>query len=290
MKYLNTKYPSLFDSIIGTASINYNAIYLATNTSQRYCIKNTSATSIYVKFRLAQNYTGSTLTSFVSIVMNNGTTIRLRGNSTDIQIDNTTTSSVLWQGGIPSVNDWPISGYYYRDWYIHIDTILDVIDVYSDGTKYASVSAGLSGEVISSIEIGKFATGSSYAYSLYLQNIIISDTAFSVNETITEVAPTITSTDWTVSSGVATADTVGASMTLTAPSGSIDETKRTVTGYGLAFFNSTPSETINALNITQGATTKQVIIPSGSVETADTFAVSQLSDISATAVAAYVSQ
>ena len=194
----------------------------------------------------------------------------------------------MWSDSVPSIANSPTNGFHSRDLFLHIDTTLDVIEVYSNSIKYCSVSGGLSGETVNEVDFGRV-TSSPY-YNAYLGQIIISDTAFSVNETITEISPTITSTDWTISSGVASTDSVGGSMTLTAPSSTVDETTRTVTGYSVAFMDSTPSDTINAINVTQSGTTKQVILPSGAAETADTFTVSQLSDISATAVAAYVSQ
>ena len=290
MKFLDTKYPSLLDGAVGSPTISNNAIYFAPSTSQTYAKKNTSSTKLYIKFRWSIAYSGSNFIAMLSIVTS-GSNIRLLEKVSQLTIRNNTTSTDLWTGGVPSSNGWPTSLYNYRDYYIHIDTVLDVIELYSDGIKYAAVSAGFAGEIISEIWIGKLASGALYSDQHYLQNIIISDTEFPVSENITEVTPTITSTDWTVSSGVATTDSVGGSMTLTAPSGSIDETRRSVTGYGVAFLDASSAETINALNITQDSTTKQVLLPSsGAVETADTFTVSQASDISATAVATYVSQ
>ena len=290
MKYLNTKYPSLFDGTNGnniSTNNTYNLIYMSIVSNPQSCIKNTSSTSLYIKFTWASAYIS---TAFVAIldIKTSGSTYRLSENTTQLQLKNNSTNTVLWSDNVPSIANSPTNGLHSRDLFLHIDTTLDVIEVYSNSIKYCSVSGGLSGETINEVDFGRL-TSLPY-YTAYLGQIIVSDTAFPVNETITEISPTITSTDWTISSGVASTDSVGGSMTLTAPSGAVDETTRTVTGYGVAFLGSTPSDTVNAINVTQGGNTKQVILPSGATETADTFTVTQLSDISATAVSAYVPQ
>ena len=107
---------------------------------------------------------------------------------------------------------------------------------------------------------------------------------FSPAEEVVEVTPTITTSDWTVTDGVATTNTVGDEMVLTVPYGAIDETSVKPTGYTVGLLNSAPSEDVNAVDITQGSTTDQVILPSGATQS-DYFTVSQASDISATVVA-----
>jgi hypothetical protein len=215
----------------------------------------------------------------------NGSNLLIYENAGQIKITNTnnTFSQIV---NVPSkINS---SDNHYRTIMVHFDTVQNLANFYSDGILYASVSCGNNGEDINNVTIGALDRGSKFYY-FYFSNLIISDSSILLTESVIDVTPTISSTDWTVSSGVASADTVGDTMTLTLPSGAIDETKRTVTGYSAAFFNCAPSETINAVTVEQSGTTKQVVLPSnGAVETLDTFAVSSASDVSALVTAAYI--
>lgn len=298
MKFLDTKYPSLFDSSTHcTTDTTYNVIKSDNNSSgvAAYCIKNINntitTTSIWVRF-LCQS--SGTTNNDVLRIRTDDASKNLRVASSQTQLLLTDSQSTFsWTIDVPSKEVKISAQYYYqRTLVVHFDTVQNIAEIYSDGIYYGSTACGNSGENISEVAIGSIGAASATGKLYYVRfaDIIISENQILPTESVTEVTPTITSTDWTVSDGVASADNVGDSMTLTAPSGSIDETKRAVTGYGLAFFSVSPSETINALNITQGSATKQVMLSgSGAVETADTFTATQLSDISATAVAAYVS-
>lgn len=294
MKFLNTKYPSLFDSVSGNfAQDDLNdSIYLANgNTSVNGGTKNiNNATSIYVRCRYSSNYNGSNTHRFIGIVTTNFT-FYLCETSSQLEIwkPNSTT---YWVGNVPSKSGIPTSNMHARDVYIHIDTSQDIVELYCDGILYASVVINFNGGTISAIEMGKLSTGTSAMEAAYLTQVIISDTYFMPTEKVTEVTPVLSSNDWTISpDGSASTDNVGDVMTMTVSSGAIDETKRTVTGYGVLFTNTAISSTVNAVNITQDSTTKQVILPDNSmVEMADTFSVAQLSNISATVTSAYVSQ
>lgn len=296
MKYLNPGYIALFDATVGSdiaQNTQYKSIQFQAYSNDRYCVKDISSlstTSIYVKFFWNTNFSYTTFSPILNVLTSGSKKVVLSMANGQLRLTDGT--NTLWTGSVPStISTWPNSNQYFNRYlYLHIDTVLDIVELYSDSIKYASVSASFSGETLNEVRIGRISTQNFILYTAYLNQIIISNTAFPINETITEISPTITSTDWTISSGVASTDNVGSSMTLTAPFGAVDETTRTITGYSVAFIDSTPSDTINAINVTQNGTTKQVVLPSGAAETADVFTVSQLSDISATAVAAYVSQ
>lgn len=285
MKFLNTQYPLLFDGTVGNVTSGDNSIYIPNTSDSVYCTKTiSSTTSLYIKVFVKTN-TDSNLRCVLDVKTNGGNNLQLYESNSQLELAMTTGNTVFWVDSVPATSSGSL---HERTLYLHIDTTENTVDLYSDGIKYASVSAGFSGESISEVRLGKM--GTYYWEILYFNQIIIADTAFPLTEAISEVSPTITSTDWTVSSGVATTDSIGSSMTLTAPSGSINETTRIVTGYSVAFLDASSTETINALNVTQGATTKQVLLPSsGAVETSDTFTASQLSSISATVTSAYVS-
>ena len=256
-------------------------------------INKAETTSIYLKFTLwSTGGIDNGLLLNVKTIKNgaNGNNILMYSNSTSLKFTNA-------NGTFTQTIDVPSTSTYYnnftyhvRELMLHIDTVQNFIKVYCKGLLCDTITIDNDGENIDDIIIGNLNANGYNMYKFKLKDIIISTNEILPTEAITEVTPTITSTAWTVSSGTATTDTVGASMTLTAPSGSIDETRRSVTGYGVAFLDASSASTINALNITQDSTTKQVLLPSsGAVETSDTFAVAQLSSISATVTSAYVS-
>ena len=297
MKYLNTKYPSLFDASANCGTdTTYNVI--KNNSTYPdvyvgYCTKNISSTiattSIYVKFLYQKN--GGTGGQMLNINTVGGVSLLVSSSSTQLLFTDSN-NNFSWTVEVPSeqvrVNN---TNLHQRVLTVHFDTVENIVEVWSNGIYYGSTSCGNSGEDILSVSFGNINARNNNQYMVNFADVLISENAIPPNEGVSEVSPTITSTAWTVSSGTAATNTVGASMTLTAPSGSIDETTRSVTGYGVAFLDASSATTINALNVTQGATTKQVLLPSsGAVETADTFTILQASDISATAVAAYVSQ
>lgn len=289
MKFLNTHYINLFDASQG-CSDNGNQIYNTNAHIPGFCTKNIatviSTTSLYVKFLCYNSYKSSDFTWILNIRTVNGDNLLIYETATQIKITdgNNTFSQIV---NVPSKTT--SGGSHYRTIMIHFDTVQNLAELYSDGILYASVSCGNNGENINNLIVGALDAGTYKQYTVFFTDIIISDTLILLTESVKDVTPTISSTDWTVSSGVASADTVGDTMTLTLPSGSIDETKRTVTGYSAAFLNCAPSETINAVTVEQSGTTKQVVLPSnGNVETLDTFAVSSASDISALVTAAYI--
>jgi hypothetical protein len=290
MKFLNTHYINLFDvsqgcSDNGTQTYNTNAY------TPGYCTKNISTvistTSLYVKFLYYSSYRRSDFALLLNIrTVNGGSNLLIYETAEQIKITNAnnTFSQIV---NVPSKTT--SSNFHYRTIMIHFDTVQNLAELYSDGILYASVSCGNNGENIHSLLVGALDAGTYKQYQVFFSNIIISDSPILLTESVKNVTPTISSTDWTVSSGVASADTVGDTMTLTLPSGSIDETRRTVTGYSAAFLNCSSSETINAVTVEQSGTTKQVVLPSGgSVETLDTFTISSASDVSALVTAAYI--
>lgn len=292
MKFLNTKYPSLFDSVRGNfvQDDSTDSIYLANgNTSVNGGTKYiNNATSLYVRCRYSSNYNGSITHGFICITTTNLTFYLCESSG---QLSFWGSNTTYWEGNVPSKSGIPTSNMHARDVYIHIDTSQDIVELYCDGILYASVVINFNGGTISAIEMGKLNTGTSAMEAAYLTQVIISDTYFMPTEKVTEVTPVLSSNDWTIYlDGSASTDNVGDVMTMTVSSDAIDETKRTVTGYGVLFTNTAISPTVNAVNITQDATTKQVVLPDNSmVETADTFSVAQLSSISATVTSAYVS-
>ena len=148
---------------------------------------------------------------------------------------------------------------------------------------------GITGTSLSELRFGKVYNTASMTSAIYFNNFIVSDTVFPPTERVTEITPTITTSDWTVADGVATFDTVGDTMTLTAPANSIDESTREITGYSPLFLNCGASTNVNAIDVTQGSTTQQLVLPSTAIETPNVFAVNQLSDISTTVIARSVS-
>jgi hypothetical protein len=296
MKYLNTKYPDLFDSAYG-CDISHNLIRNAKSGSSNYCIKNisnsVSTTSIYLKFYYISNYSKTTISpKIVDITTSSSANLVLYENASQLKLTNNN-NGFSWSGDVPSTTASVIDvGYHQREITIHFDTVQNLAELYSDGVLYASVTCANNGETIQNVKIGGINISSSILYSFYFGNVIISDSSFPITETVTEITPTITTTDWLVSANnEASTDDLGSVMTLTAPSGSIDETKKTVTGYSTAFMNGVITSTINAVNVTQGANTNSVLLQNNrSVETVNPFVVTQLSDISATVTSTYVSQ
>lgn len=295
MKYLNTKYSNLFDSNY-RVSTSGNYIYFDSSYNPRYVEKNIpSLSKVNISFfrdsadtQVAGNYS-----RFLRVSLSNfsiGFSINTRNNYLEIEKITTTTSKLVTNipinGNTSTIHTNCISRYIY----ISIDINNSLITVYSNSIKVVDVTLDMSGNTINSIRIGNDNTSSSYSCISYINNIIISDDDFPVNERVTEVTPTISSTDWTVSSGVASTDVLGGTMTITSPNNAIDETKRVVTGYAIGYINSTTSTTINAIDVTQGSSTSQTVLIDSMSRESDIFNISQLSDISATAVASYVTQ
>jgi hypothetical protein len=296
-KYLNTYYPELFDS----ASLNNltisNGFIVNSNSSTKYILtKNIypkiSTTSIYIKMTVATNSVSDQNRCVMHInLLNNTNYLKLSTNSSQLVLTDNN-GSFSWVGNVPSRPlrvDVTLASLYQRDLLIHFDTVMNCVDIYSDGIFYASIDCAYNGEYIDKISLGGVEAGTSKTYYAAIKNIIISDTEFSPLESVTEITPTLTSNDWTITDGVASTDTLGDSMTITAPSSSIDETRKTVTGYAIPLLNCIPTTTINSLNITQGTVTKNVKLPLDGSTESDNFTVSQLADISATAIASYTS-
>ena len=293
MKYLNTRYTSLFDSLVGGPSSNtsYNAVFC--NLSSTFCKKTLpSLSDIYVAFFYSTTHPNNTLYKIFRINFSTFSICISEGNmSVGISMIKNGTETSLWSANVPLISNNVPGGnsYHGRHIFCHIDTSLGIIELYCNGILYASISLTMNSETTSDFSIGVLSASASSFSRVYFNNLIVSDSAFDPSERVTNVTPNITSTDWTVSSGVASTDTVGGTMTLTPPANAIDETTKTVTGYSVAFLECTPSATINALDVTQGTTTKQAILPSGGSIELDAFTVSQLNNISASVEAAYVS-
>lgn len=288
-KYLNTCYPELFDSATGylvTDNAIRNNVDYTSSILTKNIISKITTTSLYLKFTVATDLEKSTRK--ICNIKTSGDNILIKEHpSTLIITDNNGTFSQTIN--VPSKATSYSRANHQRDLFIHIDTVQNIVDIYADGILYGSVTCGNNGEPITEILLGALEAGTYSMYYAYICNITISDTEFPISETITEVSPTITTTDWTVTNGIASTDTLGSSMTLTAPLGAIDETKRTVTGYTIPLFNCMPTTTINSLNITQGTVTKNIKLPLDASTESDNFTVSQLADISATAIASYTS-
>lgn len=185
------------------------------------------------------------------------------------------TQTDLWVGSAPIVNDERLI-------HVRVNVSARTLDMYVNGTLVAeSVAYNITG-AISNLVFGKQA--GAVTGEMQFNNFIISDSPFPPTERVVEVSPTITTTDWTVANDVATTNTVGDEMTLTVPSGAIDESAVKLTGYTVGLLDSAPSEDVNAVAITQGSTTDTVTLPSGSTQSAY-FTVSQASAISASVVA-----
>ena len=202
--------------------MQYKSIQIQSYSNDKYCIKDVSSlstTSIYVKFFWNTNFSSTTFGQILNVLTSGSKKVVLSMANGQLRLTDGT--NTLWTGSVPStISTWPNSNQYFNRYlYLHIDTVLDIVELYSDSIKCASVSVSFSGETLNEVRIGRLNTPNNILYTAYFNQIIISDTAFPVNETITEIPPTITSTDWTISSGVASTDSVGGSMTLTAPSG-----------------------------------------------------------------------
>jgi hypothetical protein len=287
-KYLNTCYPELFDSAVGY-TIQNNAIRNreshVTSTLTNVISRKTSTTSLYLKFTVATNLSSTTNREICYIrTSDTNKTLVIKENSTQIIVtdEKTTFSETVT---VPSKSTTFPSANHQRDLFIHFDTVQNVADIYADGILYGSVTCGNSGETIKEVLLGALNGGAWTQYYVYINNVIISDTEFSPLESVTEITPTLTSNDWTITDGVASTDTLGDSMTITATPSSIDETRKTVTGYTIPLLNCIPTTTINSLNITQGTVTKNVKLPLDASTESDSFTVSQLADISATVIA-----
>lgn len=287
-KYLNTCYPELFDSAVGY-TIQNNAIRNSeshyTSTLTKIISTTTSTTSLYLKFTVATNVSSATDRQVCKIRTSttNKNLVIIENGSTIIVTD--TNGTFREELSVPSKSTTFPSANHQRDLFIHFDTVQNVADIYADGILYGSVTCGNSGETITEVLLGALNGGSWTQYYVYISNVIISDTEFSPIESVTEITPTLTSNDWTITDGVASTDTLGSSMTITAPPSSIDETRKTVTGYTIPLLNCIPTATINSLNITQGTVTKNVKLPLEANTESDSFTVSQLADISATVIA-----
>ena len=291
-KYLNTCYPELFDS--ASEYIVQNNAIRNTESHRTFVLTKlistkTSTTSLYLKFTVATNVVNATDRTICEIkTSTTNKNLVIKENSSQIVVTdaNTTFSETIM---IPSKSTTFPSANHQRDFFIHFDTVQNVADIYADGILYGSVTCGNNGETITDVSLGALIGGIYSQYYVYISNVIISDTEFPLIESVTEITPTITSNDWTITDGVASTDTLGASMTITAQPSSIDETKKTVTGYTIPLLNCMPAATINSLNITQGTVTKNVKLPLEASTESDNFTVSQLADISATAIASYTS-
>ena len=287
MKYLNTSHLELLGSY-GSGITSANG-YIQTGTSttadiNRFGISVPSLTTLYFSFN-CPNFNESIPRAVVAVSFKNvSNVVCIALSSSTIAITKLATlassssATTLWTGSATVDSDGN------RLFYTKVDTTAKTIDLYCNGVllvenlSYSLSSAG----VAQALTFGK--VGSSNNVKVYINNIIFSDAPYSPVEKVIEITPTITTTDWTVTSGVATTDTVGDEMVLTVPSGAIDETSVKPTGYTVGLLNSAPSANVNAVDITQGATTDQVILPSGATQS-DYFTVSQASDISATVVA-----
>lgn len=291
-KYLNTCYPELFDSAVGYI-IQDNAIRNReshiTSTLTNGISRKTSTTSLYLKFTIATNVSSDTNRQICNIVTSTANkNLLIIENSSQIIVTDAN-GTFREELSVPSKSTTFPSANHQRDLFIHFDTVQNVADIYADGILYGSVTCGNNGETITDVSLGALIGGIYSQYYVYISNVIISDTEFPLIESVTEITPTITSNDWTITDGVASTDTLGASMTITAQPSSIDETKKNVTGYTIPLLNCMPAATINSLNITQGTVTKNVKLPLEASTESDNFTVSQLADISATAIASYTS-
>lgn len=292
-KYINTKYADLFDSSSSTTVID-NIIfsnYGYASSLVKEINAEITTTSIYVKFTAVSNVNSNLKTIMNIRTLNGANNLILKEHASQIQLT-TYNNAFSWTGDVPStaisISGYAANTFHKREIMIHFDTVQNHADLYSDGILYASISCANNGDYIRNITLGALDVQSLAIYAAGVSDIIVSDTEIPLTEKITEVTPTITSNDWSVVDGEATTDILGGEMTLTSPSGAIDETRRTLTGYSPVFFNCSSSETINALTITQGGNTQQVKIPtSGKKETKDVFSVLKLSDISASVVASY---
>lgn len=296
MKYLNTKYSNLFDGSY-RVSISGNYMYFPSSPCPCYVNKTIpSLSKINISFfrDSANTVSGTNYSRFLRVFLTNfsiGFSI-ISTNYLEIEKITTTTTKLATNipisGSVSTTHD--SSNFISRYIYVSIDIDNNLISVYSNSQKVIDVTLDMSGNTINNVRIGNDNSNISYTASSYINNVIISDDDFPLNERVTEATPTISSTDWTVSSGVASTDVLGGTMTITSPNNAIDETKRVVTGYAIGYINSTPSATINAIEVTQGSSTSQTVLADSMSSESDVFNITQLSDISATAVASYVTQ
>lgn len=290
MKYLNTSHLELLGSY--GSSITSADGYIKTGTANareanEFMIGFPSNSSMLC-FSVNCPYNGGTQIGAISLGINRASSSQRYiifsfsgNNGAKIQkVNSITTSSPdiitdLWAGSAPIVNGERLI-------HVRVNVSAMTLDMYVNGTLVAeSVDYGITG-AISSLVFGKQA--GTMTGVMQFNNFIISDSPFPPTERVVEASPTITTTDWTVASGVATTNTVGDEMTLTVPSGAIDESEVKLTGYTVGLFDSAPSEDVNAVAITQGSTTDTVVLPSGSTQSAY-FTVSQASAILASVVA-----
>lgn len=299
MKYLNTNHLDLLASYGSNISVSGN--FIKTNSSSSttgniFAINPPSTSNVY--FSVNNNYNGTIAAQYYAIsigIMFTSTSLwlgihldaaGLRVYKVTYNVNNQAVYTKFAEGNAPLDSN--------GNRYLHFRFNLtnETVDIYSNGVLcIEALSYGITSSSMSLIKFGKISISSSASFStVYFNNFIISDTVFSPTELVTEITPTITTTDWTVADGVATSDTVGDTMTLTAPANSIDETQRGITGYSALFLDCGASTNVNAVDVTQGSTTQQVVLPEGvGIETPNVFSVNQLSDISTTVVARSVS-
>lgn len=294
MKYLNTNHLDLLASYGTGISVSGDFIKTATSTTTGvnvFSITPPSNSNVYLSVNDNFNGAISSSSSAISIGIffsgtSNGVGFEFSSSSAKIKKMTVTTStsvSTLWTGNAP------IDANGDRIVHIRVDLTQHTVDLYSNGTLCAeAIDYGITSSSATELRFGKV-YGSPNA-SMYFNNFIVSDAVFPPTERVTEITPTITTSDWTVADGVATSDTVGDTMTLSASANSIDESTREVTGYSPLFLNCGTSTNVNAVDVTQGSTTQQVVLPEGvGIETPNVFSVNQLSDISTTVVARSVS-
>lgn len=293
MKYLNTNHLDLLASYGTGISVSGDFIKTSTsNTTNVNVFSITPPLNSNVYFSVNDNFNGApTAGNAVSIGIffsgtNNYVGVEFTSSSAKIKkmtVATATNVSTLWTGNAP------IDANGDRIVHIRVDLTQHTVDLYSNGVLCAeSINYGITSSSAIELRFGKV-YGSPNS-SMYFNNFIVSDAVFPPTERVTEITPTITTSDWTVADGVATSDTVGDTMTLTAPANSIDETQRGITGYSALFLDCGTSTNVNAVDVTQGSTTQQVVLPEGvGIETPNVFSVNQLSDISTTVVARSVS-
>ncbi len=287
MKYLNTSYLGLLGSRGSSITSSNGYIQTATTTSinsNRFSINVPSLQNLYfsVNCPLFNDDIARAVIAVSFANTNNVLCFAFSSSITKIQkitsLSNDTATD-LWTGSASADSDGN------RIIHVRINTTAKTLDMYINGVlivetlSYSSISGAGVAQVLT---FGKI--NSSIKSAVRFNNFIISDSSFPPTERVIDVTPTITTTDWTVTDGITTTDTVGDEMTLTVPSGVIDETTLKPTGYTVGLLDSAPSTNVNAVDITQGSTTDQVVIPSGSTQSAY-FTVNQVSAISATVVA-----
>jgi hypothetical protein len=303
MKFLNTKYAELFDSTtyLATDSTYSNVIQTTNYNYSSYAyfnvIDRVSTKTLYFKFGIRIQGNNEVLIANIRTINNGvaGSNLIIYSTNSTLRISNANaTFNQTFNVPSTTVTSKNYSGYnqsyYQRKIMIYFNTTQNYADIYSDGVLIGTVNCDNNNEDINTLVFGTLNASPSSSHYLQLFDIIISNDYFSPVETVTEVSPTITTTDWGIVNSYANSDTVGDVMTLTSPANAIDETKRTVTGYSVLCLNSTISPTVNAINVTQGINTIQFIVPDNSTKTLNnTFTVSQLNDISATVTSSYVS-